>query len=87
MIQEAEREAERPDWRSLGVVTNARAKRMADVQFLSELMLVTLEGRIIGFDQDALDEFYAKYDDPLDSEAAIDTMPTRARLSGAEATC
>lgn len=63
-INEVEAESTREEWRELGVVTTARIKRMADSQFMSELMLVVLEGRELGFDQDELDELYAKYDDP-----------------------
>ena len=58
-----EAEAEQPEWRDLGVVTTARFKRMADVQFISELCAVVLKGTIQGFDQDALDELYAEYED------------------------
>ena len=35
----AEAEEEKEDWKRLGIVTTARAKRMADTQFISELML------------------------------------------------
>jgi len=40
---------------------------MSEGQFLSELMLVLLEGKILGFDQDVLDELYAKYDLPSET--------------------
>ena len=63
-IHFVEAEAEKEEWKSFGVVTAARAKRMADVQFISELFAVNLKGQIIGFDQDWLDELYAEYDDP-----------------------
>jgi hypothetical protein len=64
LITEVEAESTREEWRTLGVATPARAKRMVDSQFISELMLVMLEGRVLGFDQDALDELYAKYEEP-----------------------
>jgi hypothetical protein len=67
LITEVEAESTRDEWRKLGVVTTARAKRMIDSQFVSELMLVTLEGRVLGFDQDVLDELYAKYEEPSDT--------------------
>src|SRR5439155_18999739 len=51
----------------LGVVTTAREKRMVDSQFISELMFMILEGRVLGFDQDGLDELYAKYEEPSDT--------------------
>lgn len=66
-ITEVEAEAAREEWRLLGIVTTARAKRMVDTQFISELMLVILEGTVLGFDQDLLDELYAKYEDPSDT--------------------
>jgi len=66
-----EKESEKEAWKTLGVVTTARVKRMADTQFLSELMLTVLEGTVSGFDQDDLDDLYAKYDDaPEDSDVA-----------------
>jgi hypothetical protein len=66
---QVEKESDKDAWKALGVVTTARVKRMADTQFISELMLVILENAVLGFDQDDLDQFYAKYDDdPDDSE-------------------
>lgn len=62
-IQTAEAEAEKQEWKTLGVVTPARTKRMADVQFISELMTLTIKGAIEGFDQDTLDQTYADYED------------------------
>lgn len=62
-IQFVEREAEKNEWKECGVVTSARIKRMLDVQFISELCAVILKGRILGFDQDALDDIYAEYED------------------------
>ena len=67
LITAVETEAEKEEWRALGVSTAARVKRMVDSQFLSELMLVVLEGTVMGFDQDTLDELYAKYEDPSES--------------------
>jgi hypothetical protein len=61
-----ESEAEKAEWRDFGVVTTARSKRMSDVQFISELCAVVLKETILGFDQDALDELYAEYEDVSD---------------------
>ena len=58
-----EGEAEKTFWREVGLVTAARSKRMADAQFLSELFAVNLKGEIQGFDQDAIDELYADYEE------------------------
>jgi hypothetical protein len=62
-IQFVEAEAEKTDWKDFGLVTTARSKRMLDVQFISELCAVVMKGSITGFDQDALDELYAEYED------------------------
>jgi hypothetical protein len=64
LITLAENESEKEEWKTLKVVTAGRAKRMKDVQFISELILISLEKNITGFDQDYLDDKYAEYDDP-----------------------
>lgn len=58
-----ESEIAKPEWKEIELVTTAREKRMSASQTLSELFLVILEQEILGFDQDALDRFYVKYDD------------------------
>lgn len=70
-ITQVETEAQHPDWRRLGLVTTAREKRMADTQFLSEVILVVLTGRLHGFDQDDLDQAYADYDDITASNSSV----------------
>lgn len=62
-IKTVEEEAEADEWREFGVVTTARAKRMADTQFISELFAVVIRKSISGFDQDDLDQIYADYDE------------------------
>ncbi len=62
-INFVETEAEKAEWRKFGVVTPARIKRMADVQFMSELFAIILEGQMRGFDQNALDALFANYED------------------------
>ena len=62
-----ETEAENPVWKELGVVTTARARRMLDVQFLSELLIVVATHEIHGFDQDELDDFAARYQGSTDN--------------------
>lgn len=64
LVTEAEREAQAPEWARYRISTTATARRMRDVQFISELMLVLLEKQIRGFDQDDIDLKYAEYDDP-----------------------
>lgn len=68
-----EEEITNPVWRTIGLVKSREDRRMDDVQRLSELLLVILENRIMGFDQDNLDSLYAKYDD-IDEEV-FDTSP------------
>jgi len=65
-IDYVEGEAEKTEWKVFGIVTTARTKRMADVQFLSELFAVVLRQKILGFDQDRLDELYAEYEEISD---------------------
>ena len=67
-----EREAELPEWEKLGVVTTARVKRMSDVQFLSELLIVILKDNIGGFDQEEIDTFYAQYEAPNETVENFD---------------
>ena len=65
-IEFVESETKDPIWQELGIVTAARARRMLDVQFLSELLIVTISRDIQGFDQNTIDEFTARYQDGLD---------------------
>ena len=69
---EVDAEVEDALWRTFGVVTPGRARRMADAQFISELLMVIIDGDIIGFDQDAIDETYARYDEVDDPELSFD---------------
>lgn len=62
-IKKAEAESELKEWTDFGVVTPARMKRMADVQFISELLMVQILQRVVGFDHDQIDGFYAEYED------------------------
>ena len=71
-IETAEAEAEKQEWKELGIVTLARMKRMADVQFISELMRITIKGAIEGFDQDSLDETYADFEDLMEQPNFIE---------------
>lgn len=66
LVSTVEAEAEKPIWKAFGISTTARAKRMANVQFISELIAIQLSASINGFDQDHLDSIYADYDDLID---------------------
>lgn len=72
LITRAELEAEKQEWKDFGIVTTARAKRMSDVQFISEIIIMTIANAIVGFDQDVLDRYYANYDVPSESEPNFD---------------
>lgn len=80
-----ETEAESPAWRTLKVATRARAKRMRDVQFLSELLMILLKGEVGGFDQMEISEFYARYDDPSDLDRPFDEEDIRRRFEKTKA--
>jgi hypothetical protein len=67
----AEEEVKKKEWKDLGIVTTALARRMRDVQFASELMMVLLRREVSGFDQEVLDEVYANYDAPLEYDPAF----------------
>lgn len=84
LISFVEAQATDEDWERLGVVTKARSKRMADVQFLSELMLVAISNDLHGFDQRELDSFYADYDDPDAAELAQTTDEMQAKFSASK---
>jgi hypothetical protein len=75
-IQVAEEESEKDEWQKLKIVTRARAKRMKDVQFISELLLITLDKEIVGFDQDHLDARYGVYDNFDESDEDEDATAT-----------
>jgi hypothetical protein len=72
-----EQECEEPAWRKLGVVTNARSKRMKDAQFMSELVLIIIERKQHGFDQEMLDAAYGRYDDL--EEADVEVNPDEVK--------
>ena len=84
LISEVEAESTRDEWSTLGIVTKARAKRMIDSQFISELMLVILEGQVLGFDQDSLDDLYGKYDDPSETVPELDQDEFLQRFAAAK---
>jgi len=72
-ISLVEDEAEDEFWWSFKISSRGRDKRMRNVQFISELFLLTLEGVQVGFDQQYLDDKYAYYDE-------IDELTENGRL-------
>ncbi|HEY4249234.1 MAG TPA: DUF262 domain-containing protein [Lacunisphaera sp.] len=59
-------------WKNIGIVTVSRAKRMKDAQFLSELLLVAIEKRQHGFDQNFIDDSYGKYDEVGEEDSDLE---------------
>jgi len=68
-------------WTTYKVTTTARARRMHDIQFISELMMVVISGAISGFDQDALDDIYSKYDAPEETLPDFDKADVGQRFA------
>lgn len=79
-----ETESELPEWKELGVATTSRARRMRDVQFLSELLIVLLKGNIGGFDQEEITKYYAKYEELDDLELPFDAEDIKKRFTDAK---
>lgn len=73
LVNRAEQEAEFPLWKDIKISSTSKARRMKDVEFISILMLVILERKIVGFPQSALDVLYAKYE-TVKSEKEEDTF-------------
>ncbi|MBT9547791.1 MAG: DUF262 domain-containing protein [Candidatus Sericytochromatia bacterium] len=72
LINTAEAEAESQFWKDYGIVTTAKVKRMKDVQFILELMILMINKEIRGFDQDFIDEMCAKYELPAETDVDFD---------------
>lgn len=62
-INFVEEESDDDFWWNYKISTRGRDKRMKNVQFVSELLMILLENKIVGFDQGYIDEVYAKYDE------------------------
>ncbi|MEP2237129.1 MAG: DUF262 domain-containing protein [Maribacter sp.] len=74
-IKEMEGEADDDEfWELIKVTNKTKAKRMKNVQLVSELLLILVKKQIHGFSQDYLDENYAYYDsiEGEDGEFLID---------------
>lgn len=72
-ISTVEDEAKKSEWAKFGLSSASRVKRMADVQFISELYAVVIRQKIEGFDQDKIDELYAEFED-IEELAAFDEV-------------
>ncbi|WP_343539462.1 DUF262 domain-containing protein [Sphingobacterium thalpophilum] len=62
-INLVENDANEQLWIDLKITTKSRDKRMRNIQFVSELYMIILNGDIEGFDQLSIDDVYANYDD------------------------
>lgn len=81
-ISFVEDQADSKIWRDWGISTTGREKRMLDAQFISELMMVLIDGEIHGFSQNLINDFYTKYDFPdEDEDLYFDVDETSQRFS------
>lgn len=62
-INFVEEESDAEFWWDFKISTRGRDKRMKNVQFVSELIMIVLENKIVGFDQGYIDEVYVKFDE------------------------
>jgi hypothetical protein len=68
-ITECETEADEDDfWEKIKITSKSKAKRMKNVQLVSELLLTIIDKKIVGFDQGYLDERYAFLDSLEENE-------------------
>lgn len=72
LISFAESQSETQEWKDLGVATASRAKRMKDVQFISELIISAISKEQHGFSQDDIDDYYAAFDTPEEEQPEFD---------------
>lgn len=79
-LSKVENLAEHPFWSAIGLVTPARIRRMLDVEYVSELYIVSMAGTQEG--KEYLDQFYADNDVEISDEEETDRrfMATREFL-------
>lgn len=80
----AEDEVREGEWKRLGIVTTATARRMKDVQFVSELMIVLMKRNVFGFNQDLLDQYYADYEIPTEADPTFSDEEFRRQFHKAK---
>lgn len=56
-----------PLWKEIGIATPANIRRMKDIEFVSEILLLTMNGISDG-KADVLDKFYAEYEEIIPDE-------------------
>lgn len=64
--------AEHPFWGSIGVASRARVARMLDVEYVSEIYLLTMHGILDG-SPSVLDGYYAEYDEEIPGDDSTET--------------
>ncbi|MEV7489659.1 DUF262 domain-containing protein [Streptomyces anulatus] len=69
-IRKVEQLAEHPFWAEIGLVTPARIRRMQDVEYVSEMYIVSMDGIQEG--KDYLDTYYAENDREITGESDAD---------------
>ncbi|MFD6275394.1 DUF262 domain-containing protein [Streptomyces sp. NPDC060209] len=69
-IRKVEQLAEHPFWAEIGLVTPARIRRMQDVEYVSEMYIVSMDGIQEG--KDYLDTYYAENDREIVNESSAD---------------
>ncbi|MGC4938024.1 DUF262 domain-containing protein [Kribbella sp. DT2] len=69
-IRKVEQFAEHPFWVQIGLVTPARIRRMQDVEYISELYVISLAGIQEG--KDYLEDIYAEHDREITGESEAD---------------
>ena len=80
LITYLEKEAEKPEWKELKVSSPAKARRMSDVQQISEFAQVIYKGSVVGFDQDSLTQMYSDLEDPEETSPDFDSELFAARF-------
>lgn len=69
-IRKVEQLAEHPFWAEIGLVTPARIRRMQDVEYVSEMYIISMDGIKEG--KDYLDDYYAENDREIENETDSD---------------
>lgn len=80
--------AQHPFWTTIGVASRARVSRMLDVEYVSEIYLLTMHGILDG-NARLLDSYYAQYDEEIPDDGETESAYTevlewvdRLNLSG-----
>lgn len=81
---DTEADADASVWRRFGIVTPSRARRMGDAQFIAEIIMLTIDKKISGFDQDLIDETYSVYDDSENLDLNFDQDAFELRFGEAK---